>query len=401
MYPRRLAFHLLPVCITLVHCAVPAHSAGVISDIFDYRLVGANFPVQFLYDDTLTRPEFQQGPTPILTLANPGIAAPREVWFLEPGDLDANDPSLISDIVAIRPIAGNKLELHFWTDDPTVTAAQFRASLGLTGAPVATIVEDGLAHDINAALFGIVPASPFLHVIVASDLLDQGILPGVPGGGGGGGGGIAISETLAFRGSNGRILNQGMHGAAFYDAPGFGEADASVFTMTVTTGAFQNTAILFNEGLFPDPNDNPAVPADLLTMTVAGGNPLTGLCDVNNPCILTFGEWSEDPGGIPNLAGYNQLGPFDETLPDNVPGSHPPLIDLFGLRGATVTFTDFNGVVQADTLTAIDFKSDPPVPEPSVWSLVMGGLACLWLRRRSKTHCRCARALERRRTSGE
>ncbi|HKA01520.1 MAG TPA: PEP-CTERM sorting domain-containing protein, partial [Candidatus Solibacter sp.] len=122
-------------------------------------------------------------------------------------------------------------------------------------------------------------------------------------------------------------------------------------------------------------------PADLLTMTVTGGNPFTGNCDNANLCTLVFGEWSEDPGGIPSLVGYNVLGPFDETLPDNVPGSHPPLIDLFGLRGATVRFTDFNGVVQTDTLTEIDFKSDPPVPEPGAWLLVTAGVVCLWRKR--------------------
>src|SRR5215813_13031450 len=162
---RSLRTFLLSWCVWIALFPAPARSAGVISDIFDYQLVGALFSRQFLYDDTLPVPEFQQGPVPILTLANPGIAASREVWFLEPGDFDANDPSLISDIVAVRPVAGNQLELHFWSDDPTVTAAQFRAGLGLTGPPVATIVEDGLAHDVNGALFGIVPASPFLHII--------------------------------------------------------------------------------------------------------------------------------------------------------------------------------------------------------------------------------------------
>ena len=347
-------------------------NAGIISDIVDYQLVVGPFPVQYLYDDTLPNPEIGQvqGGGPIVAVPNAaGINAPRWVAFVQPGfdfDPNVNDTSHISDIVAMVPTAQNTLQLRFWSDDPTVTAGQFQAMFGLNANNLTgTVAEDGLAHDVNGMLFAGAGASPFQHIIVASDTLNAGILPGTPAVGGPGS--IPISETLAFRGLFGRILNQGMHGAAFYNAPGSSESDLSVFTAVVNGGGLMNTAIEFTEGAFGDPADRSAEPiTDILAMRVVGNT-------------ITFGEWSEDPnqtsmdfltaffgGAIPNV-----LGPFDETAPA---GSHPPLSDLLNLTGRVVTV---NG--QVDTLTEIDFKSDPPVPEPSTWCLFVGGMGLVAL----------------------
>jgi hypothetical protein len=340
---------------------------GIISDILDYQLNGAQFPVQYLYDDTQPNPQYLQVPDPIVTVTNPGLVAPREVWLMRPGEIseNPNDLSGISDIVAVTPIVGNQLALHFWSDDPITTAAQFRQGLGLAGPPAGTILEDLSAHDVNALLFANTP-SPFQHVIVASDVLPVGVIPG--GGGGGGGGGIGISETFAFRDPNGSILNQGGHGATMYDGPGIPEYYNDVYTINAVDRTFATRTIGFTEGAFPDLVDPTADPiTDTVTLRVTGGNPgLNGStnCTAAAPCTLTFEEWSEDPThGHPPVDLV-----FDETKP------HAPLADLLGVRGVRVG-TDGQG--NPILLNQIDFKSDPPAPEPATLILFVVGVAGL------------------------
>jgi hypothetical protein len=300
------------------------------------------------------------------------------------------------------------LQFSFWSEDPSVTADQFVAGLGLVAPRTFVLAETGASQDVTGRLLpgAILPTSNLSQIIVASDVNGQ-LDPngGDPVNGDGGFGSPFVSDVTEFL-TPGHIW--GLFAGDETPPQGGLFLDPRIAfyqtTFTPINGAIPPlVALTFLEAggrgfpLDPEgPNDCtfegvtiPPCISDVFVMRSTQPAAPNPPCSVNVQCHLEFFFWSENPNVSlfgpdsfsVTLGLSNALGNFEDE------SGHPPIVDeLFR----------FPGFQQPSNFpfTTIQNDSDPGVgvPEASTFYLLGAGLSALRVakafRHRSASHRR-------------